>query len=170
LLKIELADLADTQSQFDRIIAAHLKFIPADFVAVIHVPTAHDVDDLIARYRDGSIEQQHDLIVLLSVHPIRFSDGAWSWLSDLARQSAHALRGLLFRTLTLADAIRFGRMLIAEGWSWDPKAHVWVNHYGSSALMAAEPGLPFDQLATLLAPAGSGACARCRCRRGAVGR
>ncbi len=152
LLKIELLGLADTQSVFDRIIAADLKFIPADFVAVIPVPTAHDVDVLIARYHGGSIKQQRDLIVLLSVHPIRFSDGAWSWLSDLARQSEYELRGLLFRTLTLADAVRFGRMWIAGGWSWDPKAHVWVNHYGSGALIAAGPGLPFDHLAALLAP------------------
>jgi hypothetical protein len=151
LLKIELRDL-DTQSQFDRLIAADLKFIPADFAEVMHVPTVDDVDALLARYRAGLAKQQRDLIVLLSVHPIPFSDDVWSWLGDLAREPEHELRGVLFRTLTLADAVRFGRMLAADGWSWDPKAHLWVNHYGTGALIQAEPALPFDQLAPRLAP------------------
>jgi hypothetical protein len=151
LLKIELRDL-DTQSQFDRLIAADLKFIPADFAEVMHVPTVDVVDALLARYRAGLAKQQRDLIILLSVHPIPFSDDVWSWLGDLARQPQHELRGVLLRTLTLADAARFGRMLAADGWFWDPKAHFWVNHYGTGALIRAEPELPFDQLAPRLAP------------------
>jgi hypothetical protein len=152
LLKIELLDIADARSQFDRLIAADLKFIPADFSEMMRVPTRDDVDVLISRYGAGSAKQQRDLIVLLSVHPVAFSDDAWSWLSDLARQPDHELRHVLFRMLTLADAARFGRMLASEGWSWGPKAHIWVNHYGTGALIKAEPPLPFDQMAPRLAP------------------
>jgi hypothetical protein len=133
-------------------IAKRQKFIPADFAEVMHAPTADDVDALLVRYSARSAKQQHDLIVLLSVHPIPFSDDAWSLLGDLARQPEQELRGVLFRTLTLADAGRFGRMLAADGWPWDPPAHVWVNHYGTGALIEAESALPFDQLAPRLAP------------------
>jgi hypothetical protein len=151
LLKIELLDNADARGQFDRLIAADLKFIPADFVEV-RVPTSDDVDVLIARYGAGSAKQRRDLIVLLSVHPTAFSDGAWAWLSDLAKQPDHEVRHVLFRMLTLADSARFGRILAAESWSWDPKFHMWVNDYGTSALIKAETALPFDQMALRLAP------------------
>lgn len=152
LLKIELLHLADAQSQFHRLIAADLKFIPADFVEIVRVPTPEDVDALIARYGAGQDKQQNDLIVLLSIHPVAFSDGAWSWLIDLSAQPDHELRGVLFRMLTLADAARFGRILAASDWAWNPLAHVWVNHYGTGALIKSELALPFDQLAPRLAP------------------
>jgi hypothetical protein len=152
LLCIELQSLTGAQSQFDRLIAADLKFIPADFVEVMRVPSPEDVDALIARYGAGSAKQQRDLVVLLSVHPIGFSEGAWLWLTDLANQPDEELHGVLFRMLTLADAARFGRTLAAKDWAWRPSAHIWVNHYGSGALIKAEPTLPFDQLASRLAP------------------
>ena len=152
LLKIELQFLADAPSQFDTLIAADLKFIPADFAEVMRAPSQEDVDALIDRYGAGSAKQQRDLVVLLSVHPINFSDGAWSWLTELADQADHELHGVLFRMLTLADAARFGLILAAKAWGWNPSADMWVNHYGTGALMRAEPALPFDQLAPRLAP------------------
>ncbi len=152
LLKIEFLHLTDVQSQFDRLIAADLKFIPADFAEVMRAPTPEDVDALIVRYGAGQAKQQHDLILLLSIHPIDFSDSAWSWLSGLAGQPDHERRGALFRMLALADAARFGRILTANDWAWNPLADVWVNHYGTGALIKAEPALPFDQLAPRLAP------------------
>jgi hypothetical protein len=151
LFLIELPGL-DTQTQFDRLIAADLKFVPTDLAEVLRAPTTADVDALLGRYRGASAKQKHDLIVLLSIHPVAFSDDAWAWLSDLARQPGHELRGVLFRTLARADAARFGRILAAENWSWEPKADLWVNHYGTGALLKAEPALPFDQLAPRLAP------------------
>ncbi|MDB5601162.1 MAG: hypothetical protein JWN71_3206 [Xanthobacteraceae bacterium] len=152
LLKIELPSLTDAQSQFDRLIAADLKFISADFAEIMHAPLREDVDALIDRYGAGPFKQQRDLVVLLSVHPIDFSDSAWSWLTDLADQANHDLHGVLFRMLTLADAARFGRILAAKAWGWNPLADMWVNHYGTGALISAEPAIPFDQLAPRLAP------------------
>lgn len=152
LLKIELPFLTDVQSQFERLIAADLKFIPADFAEVMRMPTAEDVDSLIVRYGSGSSKERRDLVVLLSVHPINFSDSAWSWLTDLIDKPDHDLEGVLFRMLTLADAERFGRILAAKAWSWSPLFHMWVNHYGTGALIRSEQALPFDQLAPRLAP------------------
>jgi mono/diheme cytochrome c family protein len=42
--------MADAQSQFDMLIAADLKFVPADFAEVMRAPSSEDVDALIARY------------------------------------------------------------------------------------------------------------------------
>lgn len=152
LLKIELAHLADAQSQIDKLIAADLRFIPADFVEIVRTPSNEDVDALIIRYADAPAKQQRDLIVLLSFHGCAFSENAWQWLTGLAEQSDHELRHVLFRMLTMAHAARFGRILATNGWAWDPLAHIWVNHYGTDALIKAEPALPFDQLAPRLAP------------------
>ena len=152
LLKIELPDLPDALRQFERLIDANLTFVPADFAAILHVPTADEVDVLLARYGAGSAKQQHDLILFLSIHPISFSDNVWSWLIGLARNPDYELRGVVFRMLARADATRFGRMLAVDGWSWEPKADLWTNHYGTGALISAEPALPFDQLAPRLAP------------------
>jgi hypothetical protein len=151
LFMIELQGL-DILAQFDRVIAAGLKFISREFVEILNVPTTQDSDTLIGRYRDATSQQQHDLVLLLSIHQIDFSDEAWAWLSGLARQSDHKLRGVLFHTLARANAGRFGRMLAADGWSWDPKADFWVNHYGTGAFIEAGAALPFEQLAPRLAP------------------
>ena len=151
LLMLELRYL-DTLEQFDRVIAAKLKFISVDFKEVLNVPTPQQVDELIARYRSGTAQEQRDFLVLLSIHPVAFSNEAWAWLGNLARDPKHELRGVLFRTLAVADAVRFGRMLAAEGWAWSPDADFWVNHYGTGALITSETALPFDQLAPRLAP------------------
>ncbi|TKV80148.1 hypothetical protein FDV58_18060 [Bradyrhizobium elkanii] len=152
LLKIELHSIGDAQSQFDRLIAADLKFIPADLDEVMRTPSAADVDALIARYGDAPDKRRRDLVVLLSIHPSDFSDSAWSWLINLIDEPGHELDGVLFRMLTLADAVRFGRHLAAKAWGWSPSAHIWVNHYGTGALIKAESALPFDQLGPRLAP------------------
>ena len=136
LLMVELWNL-DTQAQFDALIRADLEAIQIDFAEVLRSPTPHDVDALIDRYAVGSPKQQHDLLILLSIHPVEFSDNAWSWLEGFAKQESHDLRGLTFQTLTHADTVRFGRTLAADGWSWSPDVQVWVNHYGTGALIAA---------------------------------
>jgi hypothetical protein len=52
--------------------------------------------------------------------------------------------------LARTDEARFGRMLAAEGWSWDLKAHFWVNHYGTGALIAMyRHVIPFSRAVTL---------------------
>lgn len=152
LLMIELSQLVDVQSQYARLIAADLSFILTDFAEVMLVPSSQDVDALIAQYGDGPAKQQNDLLLLLSFHPGSFSNSAWLWFASLVDQPNHELRHVLFQLLTLADAARFGRILATKNWGWNPSAHIWVNHYGTDALIKAEPALPFDQLAPRLAP------------------
>lgn len=152
LVRLEIADIEDAPTQFDCLIAADLKTVPADFAEVMKVPSPDEIDLLITRYGSEAGKRQQDLIVLLSVHPSAFSDAAWEWLTGMIGEADDRMRGVLFRMLTMADAARFGRALAADGWSWNPKAPLWVNHYGSGALIKAETGLPFEQLAPRLAP------------------
>lgn len=152
LLKIELSQIDSAESQFDRIISSDLKLIPADFDKILKMPSTRDVDALISRYRVASTKMQTDLLLLLSMHPHAFSDNSWSWLTDLADQPGHEQAHVLFRMLALADAARFGLILAAKGWAWKPSAHIWVNHYGSSALIKAELAIPFQDMAPRLAP------------------
>ena len=151
LLMVEIRDL-NAPAQIAALIRANLKTILTDFTKVLRSPTPHDADALIARYTASSPKEQDDLLILLSIHPVEFSDSAWSWLEDFAKQESYEYRGLAFKMLTRADAVRFGRMLAIEGWSWSPDMDVWVNHYGTGALIEATRALPFDQVAPRLAP------------------
>ena len=68
LLLIELRNL-DAQDQFDELIHADLKYISTNFAKIVRPPTPNNVDGLIARYADGSLKQQRDLLTLLSAPP-----------------------------------------------------------------------------------------------------
>ena len=151
LLLIELRNL-DAQDQFDELIHADLKYISTNFAKIVRPPTPNDVDGLIARYADGSLKQQRDLLTLLSIHPVELTDTAWSWVEKCAKCQDNGSRGFAFRILTHADPVRFGQTLEADGWSWKPDEHDWVNCYGMDALIKATPDIPFDKLAPRLAP------------------
>ena len=152
LLLVEIRNL-DSRQQIDALIRADLKFIPADFDEVLRPLTADDVDALIDRYKAGSRKQQHDLLTLLSSRPLELEDCAWSWVEGFRGQREHdVLRRLVFMKLHSVDVMRFGRMLLAEGWSWNRDEDVWINHYGSDALSEVTLSLSFDELAPRLAP------------------
>ena len=155
LLLMEIRDL-DAQAQFDELIHADLQFISDNFAEILAItllpPTPADVDVLIARHADGSLKQQRDLLTLLSILPIELTDTAWSWVERCAKCQDNDSRGFAFRILTHADPVRFGQMLEADGWSWSRDEHDRVNFYGMDALIKATPTLPFDQLASRLAP------------------
>ena len=151
LLLIELRNL-DAQDQFGELIHADLKYISTKFAKILRPPTPNDVDGLIARYADGSLKQQRDLLFLLSILPVELTDTAWSWVERCAKCQDNDSRRFAFRILTHADPVRFGQTLEAEGWSWSQDEHGWVNCYGMDALIKATLDIPFDQLAPRLAP------------------
>lgn len=151
LLMVELQHL-DTLDQFKALIGANIKSILTSLAEVLRPPTSDDVDSLIALYATGSPKQQDDLFILLSIHPVKFSDSAWAWLMSFAQQPAHKLCHIAFKTLNHSDATRFGRTLAADNWHWNPDKHFWINHYGTDALIEATQALPFDQVVPRLAP------------------
>lgn len=105
----------------------------------------------------------------MSVYPvdssIKLTDKAWTWIESFAKQQEGDFQRFAFKILTCTDPIRFGRILEAEGWSWNPDEHDWINHYGTEALVKATSTLSFDELASRLAP---WRLLKAACLRGAV--
>ena len=151
LLLVEVRDL-EAQIQFNTLIQADLQFILRDFSEVLHPLNSDDIDALIDRYRQGPQKKQSDLLTLLLCHPRDLSDNAWSWVASCAKQGNDETHGVAFEILTHADAIRFGRILDASGWSWDSDSCFRINHYGTDALAKATSDLPFTDVAPRLAP------------------
>ena len=150
LLLMELRDL-DVRNQFNELICADLKDILVNFEEILRPPTPDDVDALIGRYASGSPKQKRDLLFLLSIHPVKCTDNAWSWVEDFSKQEDDDLRRLAFKILNHADPVRFGRTLEADNWSWSRDQDIWINHYGTDALIKAT-SLSFEKLAPRLAP------------------
>ena len=152
LLLMEIRNL-DGQKQFNKLIRADLKYIATDFADVLGTPTPDDVRELLNRYAAGSLKQQGDLLALLSFRPVEIGDDSWLWIEGFRKPQEHQdLRKFAFRILANADLARFGRTLWVEDWSWSSNEHVWVNHYGTDALIEATSSLSFDELAPKLAP------------------
>ena len=152
LLLTEVGKLEDAQAQFDLLIRADLETISDDFARVLHAPTPDDVDALIARYTDGPPKQQNALLTLLSIHQVKPTDNAWTWVEGFADHQDDHLQGIAFRILACADLQRFGRVLESGDWSWHPDKDPWVNHYGTGALIEATSALPFHKIVSRLAP------------------
>ena len=150
LLLMEIQNL-DGRNQVEALIEADLMYILFDFTEVLRPLTPEDVDALINRYTPGSQKQQQDLLKLLAIHPVQLTDDAWSWVEAFAKQEDDNLATLAF-ILNQADPLRFGRTLLDDGWSWSPDKHIYVNHYGTDALIEASFSLSFEELAPRLAP------------------
>ena len=143
----------DGQKQFNKLIRADLKYIATDFAEVLRTLTPDDVGELINRYAAGSLKQQGDLLTLFSIRPLELRDDSWLWIDGFRKPQEHQdLRTFTFRILANADLARFGRTLWVNDWSWSSNEHVWVNHYGTDALIEATSFLSFDELAPKLAP------------------
>jgi hypothetical protein len=151
LLLVELKGLG-TLEQFRQVIAAGLYWISVDFGNVLGAPTAAEIDQLIEEYRHETDRQKHDLILLLSFHPCALTEKGWAWLLERLEVADADFRGVIFKFLALADAARFGRILLQREWGWDGKEKLWTNHFGSEALIAAGHSVPFDQFALRIAP------------------
>ena len=151
LLVPELKGLP-TLEQIRRVIATDVTWISVAIGEVLGIPTAEEIDQLIEEYRDGTDRQKHDLMLLLSFHPEDLTQKGWAWFQERLLVADNDLRGIIFRFLTLADEVRFGRILLDQQWSWTAGGSIWTNHFGSLALIAACQGVPFDQLAPKLVP------------------
>ena len=151
LLLLEIRDL-EARTQFDALIQADLKYILDDFSEVLRPLTANDIDGLIDCYHRGTQKQQDDLLILLSNHSQTLSDNACAWIADYANENSNDCRWAAFQILNQADPMRFGRILAADDWSWEPDESFRVNHYGTEALIEATLELPFNDVAPRLAP------------------
>ena len=151
LLLLEIRDL-EARTQFDTLIQANLKYNPDDVSEVLRPLVADDIDALIDGCHRGTQKQQDNLLILLSYHSQALSDNAWAWIANYAKQNGNNCRWAAFQILTQADPMRFGRLLAADDWSWEPDESFQINHYGTEALIEATSDLPFNDVAPKLAP------------------
>ena len=149
LLLLEIHDYAP-QRQVVALVEADLNFMSLGFAAVLHRISPDDVDALVTRYDRSSTKQRYDLLLVLSLKPLKLNDLAWNWL--YAAPSDSKSRGLMFKMLAQANPTRLGRTLHTDNWSWACDADIWENHYGTGALVEATLDVPFNQLASRMAP------------------
>jgi len=151
LLSIEIQNLP-APAQITATIDADLKYIFQDIADVLKPLSNEEASALVQHYAHGTEKQISDLILLLSEAATGWNEETWQWLATLARNEGLKHRGVVFKMLNANDPQRFGRMLSAAGWSWQPNGDVWCNHYGSLALIAGTSGLPFEQSISSIAP------------------
>ena len=152
LLLLEILNL-DSRKQIDTLLDANLDFFFFAFSDVLRPLTPADVDALIDSYHAGSPKEQRDLLILLSVQVLEITGHAWLWIEGFQKSQEHQdLRKFAFKILAHADLARLGRTLLVDDWSWSPAEDIWVNHYGTDALIEAASSVPFDRLAPRLAP------------------
>lgn len=151
LLILEIDELPAVE-QFITIIEADLSIILTDLENVIKEPSSDDIDSLISHFHEASEKKQEDLIVLLSINPINFSDMAWNWIT-LFTNKENEFRGVAFKTLSCSDAYRFGKFLDDTNWSWSAtEDNFWVNHFGSIAIAEANVEESFEEFSNRIAP------------------
>ena len=150
LLKMEVSACAPRQ-QVAALVEADVNFVSLDFTAVLGSLSPDDVDALVTTYgtSDGG-KRRHNLLLALSLRAVRLTDRSWKWIYETAKDSEN--RGLAFKILADSDPKRFGRALHADNWSWEGREDIWVNHYGTGALIEATADVPFDQVASRIAP------------------
>lgn len=86
LLMVEILKL-DSKSQFHTIIDANIECIFDNIKEVLRPPSSDDVDALITHYANGSSKQKNDLLLLLSIHSVKLSDHAWSWILEFMKKN-----------------------------------------------------------------------------------
>lgn len=143
----------DALDQARAIIDANLEYIQVFLADTLQPLDEAVIDQLLDLYGDGSAKQRHDLLILISITPAPpLSPRAWTWVERFAFGEDGEDQHVAFQVLTAADAERFGRSLASRDWTWSASAHVWINQYGSDALVRATLSSPFDSLAPKLAP------------------
>ena len=151
LLMIEIRNLQG-RNQFEALIQADLPEILLDFAEVLRPLTAEDVDSLLRKYDSAIRKERRDLLKLLALQHVELTEDAWMWIQRLAIDDDDYSAMLAFVILNNADARRFGRQLLHDGWSWSPNRHIYVNHYGTDSLIEASSFVSFEELVPRVAP------------------
>jgi len=151
LLLTEIQKLS-APAQVTAIIEAGLPVLFRDFAEVLKPLTADETDALVERYASGTTKQIEDLICLLLCISREIGDRTWQWLETLVFDPEFKSQTEVFKLLATSDDERFGRVLVDADWQWQADEVVEKNHFGSLALIAATKGLPFDQIASSVAP------------------
>ncbi|MBN9987126.1 hypothetical protein [Rhizobium laguerreae] len=142
------------REQFQALIDADLMWLYTDLEDFLKHPSVADIDWLIERYGHGSDKQARDLLILLLFVANSLSAAAWDYVLGICDDDGdETKRGVAFKLLATLDGKRFGKHLSEKHWSWSPaEPHLWINHFGSGALLEASLATPFEQIATRIVP------------------
>jgi hypothetical protein len=151
LLLPELVGL-DALAQARLVIDADLVRIPTSITDELLPLTMAQVDQLIERYQHGTPKQQRDVVVVLVTEPPILSDFAWAWVAAFTASEDAIDARLAYMILGGADAMRLGRKLDRQGWSFTAGTDTFSAHAASGALFEATTSRPFEQVAGCLAP------------------
>jgi hypothetical protein len=138
--------------QFIALMESNLSNIPVAISKIIKPLDKEQADFLVKIYGNKKKRHKRDLLFFLGQNPTIFSEETWMWLIENAFCHDEDLRTFAFMALDMSDSLRFGQELFAQGWHWSPSSSDWINHHGTSALIAASKAIPFDQLIPLIAP------------------
>lgn len=152
LLLIEILDLPGTE-QITAILDIEPEHISIDFADVLRPVSAEDVDALVRETSDADEARQSNLVCLLSATPLQgLSEESRSWLESRAMDLLRRARGCAFDILSHVDPQRFGTHLLEIGWNWEAEEEDICRHHGSIAVAAAGEALPFEEVASRIAP------------------
>lgn len=151
LLLTELTDL-DALMQAQLVVEADLSGIPTTICDDLRPMSSAQVDQLIERYRFGSLKQHQNVMALLITEPPALSDMAWNWLLEKTNSTDEIDVRLGFMALAAADPHRLGAHLDKVDWHFTVDADTFAAHAASGALVEATRSQPFEQIAGRLAP------------------
>jgi hypothetical protein len=151
MMLFEIAQLSGPE-RIRKLIEADLSSFTYDPGHVLKPLSAEELDGLITWASAQGTKATQDLITLLSIVEAEFSRQAWQWLIAYADDTEFERRGVAFKVLSRKDKSEFGNHLLNEEWSWTTAGDVWVNHYGSLALIEASVNLPFEQSISSITP------------------
>lgn len=151
MMLVEIARLSGPE-QIRKLIEADLSSFTYDPGHVLKPLSVEELDGLITWASAQGTKATKDLITLLSIVEAKFSKNAWQWLIAYADDADFERRGVVFKVLSRKDKSEFGHHLLNKEWSWTTAGDVWVNHYGSLALIEASVNLPFEQSISSITP------------------
>jgi hypothetical protein len=123
-----------------------------DFEEIVGPLGAEESDLIVEEFRSDEAAVS-SLSTLLLLTRSELGETARDWLYQLAfNGSKEEQRSVASNALWQHDANRFGRELQDMGWGWRADYPYHVNHFGSLAIGQAASALPFDELASRLAP------------------
>jgi hypothetical protein len=141
----------DALQQVFSIMDANLPALYLDLLQTLQPLSSHELDQLMARYGQGSDKQVSDLLDILSMQPC-LNETTWQWLERQLNVAPLRQRAAVLRLCCHSDEARLGQLLSASNWHWESEESIEAAHWGSLGLIAASIGWPFEQVCERIAP------------------
>ena len=151
LLLLEIKHL-DALSQCRRILNADITWLQDCFRHVLKPLSAAQAINLVTEFDRADDNKTTILLSILGTVLIEPANYLWQWLLTHTGDLKESKAGLAFKVLYNTFPEKTGSYLIDQSWSWQPTADLWVNHYGSRALIVSTLDKPFSTAISQIAP------------------